>query len=47
MENKWVLILGASSGFGGASAVELAKNGYNIFGYISIDSNYAIGSTSN
>jgi enoyl-[acyl-carrier protein] reductase III len=32
MENKWALILGASSGFGGASAVELAKNGYNIFG---------------
>ncbi|MEW6702097.1 MAG: SDR family oxidoreductase [Bacteroidota bacterium] len=32
MENKWALILGASSGFGGASAIELAKNGYNIFG---------------
>jgi short-subunit dehydrogenase len=32
MEQKWALILGASSGFGGASAVELAKNGYNIFG---------------
>ena len=32
MENKWALILGASSGFGGASAVELSKNGYNIFG---------------
>lgn len=32
MENKWALILGASSGFGGASAVELAKAGYNIFG---------------
>ena len=32
MEKKWALILGASSGFGGASAVELAKNGYNIFG---------------
>jgi enoyl-[acyl-carrier protein] reductase III len=28
----WALILGASSGFGGASAVELAKHGYNIFG---------------
>lgn len=28
----WALILGASSGFGGATAVELAKNGYNIFG---------------
>ena len=32
MEKKWALILGASSGFGGASAVELAKHGYNIFG---------------
>ena len=32
MEQKWALILGASSGFGGASAVELAKHGYNIFG---------------
>lgn len=32
MENKWALILGASSGFGGATAIELAKNGYNIFG---------------
>ncbi len=29
---SWALILGASSGFGGASAIELAKNGYNIFG---------------
>ncbi|MCX6149383.1 MAG: SDR family oxidoreductase [Ignavibacteriales bacterium] len=28
----WALILGASSGFGGATAVELAKHGYNIFG---------------
>jgi NAD(P)-dependent dehydrogenase (short-subunit alcohol dehydrogenase family) len=28
----WALILGASSGFGGAAAIELAKNGYNIFG---------------
>lgn len=28
----WALILGASSGFGGACAVELAKHGYNIFG---------------
>lgn len=32
MEKVWALILGASSGFGGASAIELAKNGYNIFG---------------
>lgn len=28
----WALILGASSGFGGAAAVELAKGGMNIFG---------------
>ena len=28
----WALILGASSGFGGATAVELAKHGMNIFG---------------
>lgn len=28
----WALILGASSGFGGAAAVELAKNGMNILG---------------
>ncbi|NLT50294.1 MAG: SDR family oxidoreductase [Ignavibacteria bacterium] len=32
MENKYALILGASSGFGGAAAIELAKNGYNIIG---------------
>ncbi|MEW6196612.1 MAG: SDR family oxidoreductase [Bacteroidota bacterium] len=32
MEHKWALILGASSGFGGASAIELSKSGYNIFG---------------
>ncbi|MGK9368106.1 enoyl-ACP reductase FabI [Melioribacter sp. Ez-97] len=32
MKKKWALILGASSGFGGASAVELAKAGYSIFG---------------
>jgi NAD(P)-dependent dehydrogenase (short-subunit alcohol dehydrogenase family) len=31
-EKYWALILGASSGFGGAAAVELAKCGYNIFG---------------
>ncbi len=28
----WVLILGSSSGFGGATSIELAKNGFNIFG---------------
>jgi NAD(P)-dependent dehydrogenase (short-subunit alcohol dehydrogenase family) len=28
----WALILGASSGFGGAAAVEMAKAGMNIFG---------------
>ena len=32
MVQKWALVLGASSGFGGASAVELAKAGYNILG---------------
>ncbi|MBI5464177.1 MAG: 3-oxoacyl-ACP reductase, partial [Ignavibacteriales bacterium] len=30
--NKWALVLGASSGFGGACAIELARNGFNIFG---------------
>jgi len=32
MQKKWALILGASSGFGGASAVALAKEGYHILG---------------
>jgi enoyl-[acyl-carrier protein] reductase III len=31
-EHEWALILGASSGFGGAAAVELARHGMNIFG---------------
>jgi NAD(P)-dependent dehydrogenase (short-subunit alcohol dehydrogenase family) len=30
--NGWALILGASSGFGGATAVELARNGMDVFG---------------
>lgn len=30
--NEWALILGASSGFGGATALELARDGMNIFG---------------
>jgi enoyl-[acyl-carrier protein] reductase III len=32
MEQKWALVLGASSGFGGASVVELSKHGFSIFG---------------
>ena len=32
LENKWALILGASSGFGEAAALELSKQGMNIFG---------------
>jgi enoyl-[acyl-carrier protein] reductase III len=31
-EHEWALILGASSGFGGAASVELARHGMNIFG---------------
>lgn len=30
--SEWALVLGASSGFGGASAIELARHGMNIFG---------------
>ena len=30
--HSWALILGASSGFGEAAALELARTGYNIFG---------------
>lgn len=30
--SPWALILGASSGFGGATALELARSGMNIFG---------------
>jgi enoyl-[acyl-carrier protein] reductase III len=30
--SEWALVLGASSGFGGATAIELAKHGMNIFG---------------
>lgn len=31
-KSDWALILGASSGFGGAAAVELARHGFHIFG---------------
>ena len=30
--NEWALILGASSGFGGAAAIELARQGMSVFG---------------
>jgi NAD(P)-dependent dehydrogenase (short-subunit alcohol dehydrogenase family) len=30
--NEWALVLGASSGFGGAAAVELARHGMNVLG---------------
>jgi len=32
VDNKWALILGASSGFGKATGIELSKHGYNICG---------------
>ncbi|MDA2935077.1 SDR family oxidoreductase, partial [Acidobacteria bacterium AH-259-D05] len=32
LENQWALILGASSGFGAATSLELARAGMNIFG---------------
>jgi NAD(P)-dependent dehydrogenase (short-subunit alcohol dehydrogenase family) len=32
MSSKWALILGASSGFGAATSIELAKHGYSVFG---------------
>ena len=32
MSSKWALILGASSGFGAATSIELARHGYGIFG---------------
>ena len=32
LENEWALILGSSSGFGAATAIELATGGMNIFG---------------
>ena len=31
-QNEWALILGASSGFGAAAALEFARHGMNIFG---------------
>lgn len=31
-QTDWALVLGASSGFGGAAALELARAGYSIFG---------------
>jgi len=33
LKGKWALILGASSGFGAATAMELARNGVNIIGF--------------
>ena len=31
--SKWVLILGASTGHGGATAINLAEKGYGIIGF--------------
>jgi NAD(P)-dependent dehydrogenase (short-subunit alcohol dehydrogenase family) len=31
-QKGWALVLGASSGFGGATALELARNGFDVFG---------------
>ncbi len=31
-EHQWALVLGASSGFGGATSIELARRGMNVFG---------------
>jgi NAD(P)-dependent dehydrogenase (short-subunit alcohol dehydrogenase family) len=33
LKGRWALILGASSGFGAATALELARNGVNIIGF--------------
>ena len=32
MSSKWALVLGASSGFGAATSIELARAGYGVFG---------------
>jgi len=47
-ENRefWAVILGASSGFGGATAVRLAKDGYNIVG-IHLDRQATMGNVNN
>lgn len=43
LKGKWALILGASSGFGAATAIELARYGVNIFG-IHLDRRSAMAS---